>query len=513
MKLFLLFKNIKISNKNIPIYVLIAIFINSQLTFADIIEDETENIELDVTESDLNLLNDIENDLSEFDDDFILDDNIYLDEDINSDDNLLDSVLDADEEILQDELIEIAEPESDIEGHWAEDIINEWLEEGLLSGFPDGTIRPDNGVTRAEFVYMLQNVFKLRATAPAEFSDVRPTAWYYDAVAAAFSSGVASGMADGTFKPDDYVTRGQAAVFGFNAMGLSGIGSLNYTDAEDIPDWCNEAIGNLTDHGFLSGMPDGRFAYSNLLTRGEAVSFLDRMRKYNTSQEIVSTESTTEYTYAIEEKNAVITGQELNGDLIITPLIGDNNVTLDNVTVNGNLIIQGGGLESILLKDTTISGTIVVDYENVGIIFSGDTSCEKIQVNTACSLNASNDYNNQIDIIYFPYEINPVKNRTKINIKATQVIANAKVYIELGAFVDKLTFNKASGESKLQLTKTGIINTLICNSRIDITGSGEIRNLQANESGITQASSLSIKNINLATGVDVVDLILSSVSK
>lgn len=476
---------------------------DSDINIDETLETTEDVYALDETETDIDETSELTEDVDTLDEtETDTDETSELTEDVNA----------LDETEITTEIEE--EPYSDIIGHWAEDDINEWLEEGFITGYSDGSMRPDNGITRAEFVSLMQNVFKLRATAPADFSDVKPTAWYYDAVAAAYSSGIASGMVDGTFKPDDYVTRGQASVFGYNAMGTTEGGSIeHYADAEHIPDWCIDSIGHLSDKGFLSGMTDGRFAYSNLLTRAEAVSFLNRIKKSTENQEIVSTESVTEYTYAIEEKNTVITGQELNGDLIITVLIGDNNVTLDGVTVNGNLIIQGGGSDSVLLKDTTITGSIVVDRENTGVVFSGDTSCEKIQVNKACSLTASNDYTGEIGTIYFPYEINPTANRTKINMKAGQIIANAKVYVELGAFVDRITFNKSASESKLQLTKTGVANTVACYSRIDLLGSGEIRNLQANTNGITNASSLAVKNTNLGEGVEYVEMILSSASK
>lgn len=68
---------------------------------------------------------------------------------------------------------------SDISGHWAEDIIIKWKNEGIISGYSDGTFRPDNPVTRAELAVILTLAFDLQKTSPTEYSDTNSSAWYY----------------------------------------------------------------------------------------------------------------------------------------------------------------------------------------------------------------------------------------------------------------------------------------------------------------------------------------------
>ena len=78
---------------------------------------------------------------------------------------------------------------NDISGHWAEEVIAQWQDKGLISGYEDGSFRPDNQVTRAEFVIMLNKVLGFTQKGTVSFSDVDADAWYHDAVAVAVEAG------------------------------------------------------------------------------------------------------------------------------------------------------------------------------------------------------------------------------------------------------------------------------------------------------------------------------------
>ncbi len=70
---------------------------------------------------------------------------------------------------------------TDTEGHWAEETIEKWADKGVVSGYPDGTFKPDNHVTRAELIKILTEAFDLQETFTREYDyvDVDPDAWYY----------------------------------------------------------------------------------------------------------------------------------------------------------------------------------------------------------------------------------------------------------------------------------------------------------------------------------------------
>ena len=116
-------------------------------------------------------------------------------------------------------------PFNDIAGHWAEAWIEDLYDEGMTSGFPDGTYRPENQVTRAEMAVFLKKAIHGSAyTSPAPdgshpFSDIAShwaEAWIEDL----YDEGITSGYPDGTYRPENQVTRAEMAVFLVNAFGL-----------------------------------------------------------------------------------------------------------------------------------------------------------------------------------------------------------------------------------------------------------------------------------------------------
>lgn len=74
---------------------------------------------------------------------------------------------------------------SDIAGHWAEKQIKAWMEKGWASGYADGSFRPNNSVTRAEFMTLANRAFGFKETTEINYSDVISTAWYYGEIAKA----------------------------------------------------------------------------------------------------------------------------------------------------------------------------------------------------------------------------------------------------------------------------------------------------------------------------------------
>ena len=94
--------------------------------------------------------------------------------------------------------------------YWAYGAIMSLCSQGIVSGYPDGTFKPDNPITRAEFVSIMDKVLKLPAYSPQTptFSDVSSSDWCYQSVETAVYAGIAKGYDDGTFRPGNDITRG-----------------------------------------------------------------------------------------------------------------------------------------------------------------------------------------------------------------------------------------------------------------------------------------------------------------
>ncbi len=122
---------------------------------------------------------------------------------------------------------------SDTGKHWADKDIRSLAARGVANGFPDGTFGPDQRVTRAQFVSLLAGALQWPSPASTPgFKDKIP-AWAEPAVAAAFSRGVITGYPDGTFAPEARITRCEMAVMLSRALGLKEIKELEIPHGQD----------------------------------------------------------------------------------------------------------------------------------------------------------------------------------------------------------------------------------------------------------------------------------------
>ncbi len=161
----------------------------------------------------------------------------------------------------------------DITGHWAEANINKLANTGAISGYPDGTFRPDNSITRAEFATALVIAFKLEPRSGKVFSDTSGH-WARDAISVAAAHGVVSGYDETTFGPDDLITREQMAVMISKAAGLSGGEGKTFTDSAQISDWAKAAVAAASSKNIIGGYPDNTFRPQAYATRAEAVTII-----------------------------------------------------------------------------------------------------------------------------------------------------------------------------------------------------------------------------------------------
>lgn len=164
-------------------------------------------------------------------------------------------------------------------GYWAASSIATLLGAQVISGYPDGTFRPDAAVTRAEFAKMLDLTLGVApattaAGAATSFADVPAGAWYAPYVAAAAGAGLMDGVSATSFAPDATMTREQMAVALQRALKLSGGGALTFTDAASIDSWAQAGVAAAVAAGYMAGFPDGSFRPLAPTTRAQAAQVL-----------------------------------------------------------------------------------------------------------------------------------------------------------------------------------------------------------------------------------------------
>lgn len=166
----------------------------------------------------------------------------------------------------------------DVENHWAGDVINQWVEKGLAGGYSDGSFRPDNDISRAEFMVLVNNVFEYSEEMEIDYKDVDENKWYGDTIKRAKAAGYISGYDDGTMKPDDPISRQEVATIIFRIMKLEADDQAveKFKDKDKIK-WSRPYVGAVSQANYMIGFLDGEFKPLNNITRGESLYALNNI--------------------------------------------------------------------------------------------------------------------------------------------------------------------------------------------------------------------------------------------
>ncbi|SET82283.1 S-layer homology domain-containing protein, partial [Natronincola peptidivorans] len=128
---------------------------------------------------------------------------------------------------------------SDIENHWAKETIKTWISNDFIRGYPDGSFRPNNPITRAEFMVLVNKAFGFTERAEISYKDVSEGEWYYSTVARAVAAGYIGGYTDGSMKPNHPISRQEVTVVLSKITNAPQNPSAidNFTDASAIANW------------------------------------------------------------------------------------------------------------------------------------------------------------------------------------------------------------------------------------------------------------------------------------
>lgn len=138
---------------------------------------------------------------------------------------------------------------TDADTHWAKDYIESAAQSGLVNGFGDNTYRPNDTITRAQFVTILwRNAGSPNVTVNCPYTDVANNTYYTKAVIWAYENSIAGGIGGGKFDPNGLITREQAATILYRMNGddawmmFSGIYDKAFSDVKDVSSWSKNAI-------------------------------------------------------------------------------------------------------------------------------------------------------------------------------------------------------------------------------------------------------------------------------
>ena len=396
---------------------------------------------------------------------------------------------------------------SDIAGHWAESVITQWQSKGLIQGYEDGTFKPGNTITRAEFVTLMNNAKGFWSEGSINFSDVKNGSWFYSAVARAVAAGYVKGYSDGSFKPGNTITRAEAAVMIANAARLSAneAGAYRFTDIGSIPAWARGSVGAVVAAGYMTGYPDGSFGANASISRAEAVSSLNRMlggTAYRPTQPTTPTTDTTKTTsddVVIEDKGTTLKNQTVDGNVTIAKSVGNGDVTLRNVTIKGDLIVKGGGSNTVTLEDVDVRGKARLLKEGVHLHLVGDTDIRKLLIDLAAHITQSSSYKDEIGEIILAGD-GDLSKTTRIDVPAKQLRIENQADLILGGDVEKLIVDEDAKGAEIEIKKGTTVNELNTDAKIKLTGKGRIDLLDVSASGVTFDKNLDIRKKDTSNG-------------
>ena len=333
----------------------------------------------------------------------------------------------------------------DVENHWSKEYVVYLAEKGILEGYSDGTFRANNNITRAEFFTIINKLMKYTEKSAVNFSDVKEKSWYYDEVAKGISAGYITATEGSKLGPNEKITREEVAKIIGIAFGLDDKQSSSandFADAESISNDVKGYVSILKDREILCGYSDNTFRPQSPITKGEASKII-----VNTSGEIINVSGEYNKNYSgnvlINTPDVVLKTLNIKGNLYLTEGIGDGDVTLDNVAVNGETVIKGGGENSIKIKNSKL-GQVVVDKTSGGIrvVLEGNVSIPNLVLNKDTKL--------------------VVKEGAKV--ENIQAVGKADIEVEKGAEIGKIEVNSKDVEIKSE----GKIEKLVATEEVKV---------------------------------------------
>ena len=187
------------------------------------------------------------------------------------------------------------------ESYWAFEYISEMVEKGVISGYLDGTYKPDDEVLRSEFAKMIVNTanLQIQTSTSSTFIDVNINDWFCPYVESAkeYLTGYSLPNGDLLYKPETPALREDIAIALVRLKGYdASVADQNdirnkFIDFDEISDIAKNYIAIAVEHGLLSGYPDGTFKAMSSITRAEAATLL--WRAYQNEEKILVTDTVT----------------------------------------------------------------------------------------------------------------------------------------------------------------------------------------------------------------------------
>ena len=263
---------------------------------------------------------------------------------------------------------------------WYADAVSAAVDNGLLYGKSSTIIDPNGDMTRAEMAAIINRSFGCYKTADiSQYKDVAKSKWYHKDVALAVQMGTYNGRSSSSMAPDSPITRQEAMTVVARALELdydaySKTDLSAFSDRSEISNWALPYVRAMVGADYIHG-------------RGKVLAPLDNITRAEFAQifyNIIGTYIVSKGTYDKDIKGSVLIRTDevtlqnmtVDGDLIIGCGAADGKITLDNVTVKGRLLVWGGGTKAVYCNNGTNMPEVVIARvdDAVKVIYDRDST-------------------------------------------------------------------------------------------------------------------------------------------
>ena len=371
--------------------------------------------------------------------------------------------------------------------------LNQLVNWGFMRGDIDGNLNPDNNITRAEFVTIINRAFGYETVGATPFNDVEDTDWYAEDVAIAYTAGYITGTSANTFSPLAEITREEAAVIlARNLMMQPAVGeNTDFTDGRDLSNWSSGLVSTAARYNLLSGYPDGSFRPQNPITRGEVAIMVTKAVGTPVQEPGEHTLGSVYGNVVISKSGVTLRDTVIAGNLYITSGVDLGDVQLENVTVLGEIVVSGGGVseggdDSVILRNVDAPKLIVDNIKNqqVSLRVEGDGVIGTTSVRTDSFIADNTPAGYGLSRIELDGE---EESSLKLagNVKeVVNLTPGSSIDVAAGQ-VETVTVDEKATDSTLSVTAGAQVGNVNLDVGTTVTGDGDIANLTVNANDST----------------------------
>ena len=356
---------------------------------------------------------------------------------------------------------------------WYAEAVSAAVDNGLLYGKSATIIDPNGAMTRAEMAAIINRSFGCYKTADiSQYKDVSKDKWYYKDIALAAQMGTYNGRSTSTMAPDAPISRQEAMTVVARALELDYDAYAKtdlsaFSDRSEISNWALPYVRAMVGADYIHG-------------RGKVLAPQDDITRAEFAQifaNIISSYITVKGTYDKDIKGSVLIRTDevtlqnmtVDGDLIIGCGAADGKITLDNVTVKGRLLVWGGGTKAVYCNAGTNMPAVVVARvdDAVKVIYDRDSTLAVIDtIKTRITERAKQ--NKETEIIF--YDVSGLREAQKqlnaiVADSQIALTAPAHLYALVGESSVKAEFtNNSKGDTYKIEIRRNKDNTLIADT-------------------------------------------------